>query len=336
VTTPETARRSWDTIQPVPRGQFVLVALAVVALVPAVASTVMRLVPPADDPTVLVASFIAYGLIGYAFGLGCLGLTLLRARRRAVWALLCAVVVALTTLHASWLAPFFVPDRRPVSSPPFTVMSLNVQAGRAASQQVWDQAQQADIVILIEVTPASLRNLERLGWDRRFPYVVGDSQQGAHGTVIFSRLPMGTGSLTNTTFDQRLTTVAVPGIGTVTLMAVHPCNPYCGGNRWAREHAVLTEVAAAHREGPLIMAGDFNAVDDHGPMQALRRLGLESATEVAGAGWLPTWPADRGIPPLIPIDHVLINAQLTATAVRTFAVAHTDHLGVITTLAGAR
>ena len=86
VTTTQTARRSWDTIQPVPRGQFVLVALAVAALVPAVASTVMRLVPPADDPTALVASFIAYGLIGYAFGLWCLGLVLLRARRRAVWA----------------------------------------------------------------------------------------------------------------------------------------------------------------------------------------------------------------------------------------------------------
>ena len=78
-----------------------------------------------------------------------------------------------------------------------------------------------------------------MGWDRRFPYVVGDSQQGVDGTVIYSRFPMGTGSLINTTFHQRLTTVAVPGIGTVTLMAVHPCNPYCGGNRWASEHAVL-------------------------------------------------------------------------------------------------
>ena len=151
--------------------------------------------------------------------------------------------------------------------------------------------------------------------------------------MIYSRFPLGTANLIDTTFSQPLTTVAVPGIGTVTLMAVHPCNPYCGGNRWASEHAMLAQIAAAHLEGPLIMAGDFNAVDDHGPMQALRRLGLKSATDVAGAGWLPTWPANRGIPPLIPIDHVMINAQLTAITVRTFAVDDTDHLGLIATLA---
>jgi endonuclease/exonuclease/phosphatase (EEP) superfamily protein YafD len=215
-------------------------------------------------------------------------------------------------------------------------MSLNLQAGQAASQQVSEQAQQADIVILVEVSPASLRTLEASGWDRRFPYVVGDSQDDVNGSVIYSRFPLGTGTLINTTFHQWLTTVTVPEIGTVTVVGVHPCNPYCGSNLWTSEHAVLTQVAAAHQSGPLIMAGDFNAVDDHGPMQALRRVGLESAADVAGAGWLPTWPANRGIPPMIPIDHVMINARLTATSVRTFAVDDSDHLGLITTLAGTR
>ena len=140
-----------------------LVALAAAALVPAAASTVMRLVPPADDPTALVASFIAYGLIGYLIALCCLVVVLLRARRRAVPAALCTFLVALIVLHASWLAPFFVPDQRPVTSRPFTLMSLNLHAGQAASQQVAEQAQQADIVILVEVTPASLRTLESSG-----------------------------------------------------------------------------------------------------------------------------------------------------------------------------
>ena len=163
MTTSQTAPRSWDTIQPVRRGQFLLVALAAAALVPAVASTMMRLVPPTDDPTALMASFIAYGVIGYLIALCCLVALLVRARRRAVPALLCIVVVALVVLHASWLAPFFVADQRPVSSRPFTVLSLNMQAGQASSQQVWDQAQRADIVILVEVSPTALRNLESRG-----------------------------------------------------------------------------------------------------------------------------------------------------------------------------
>ncbi len=63
-------------------------------------------------------------------------------------------------------------------------------------------------------------------------------------------------------------------------------------------------------------------------MQALHRLGLKSATDVAGAGWLPTYPANRRIPPLLPIDHVLINEDLTATSVTSFALSGSDHRGL--------
>ena len=38
----------------------------------------------------------------------------------------------------------------------------------------------------------------------------------------------------------------------------------------------------------------------------------------------------------MPIDHVLIDEQLTATSVSTFQVDGSDHLGLLTTLADAR
>ena len=84
----------------------------------------------------------------------------------------------------------------------------------------------------------------------------------------------------------------------------------------------------------MIIAGDFNAVEDHGPMQQLRHLGLRSASDIAGAGWLPTYPSGRRLPPLLPIDHVLVNHRLTATSTSVFSVRGTDHRGVLTTLAG--
>jgi len=71
-------------------------------------------------------------------------------------------------------------------------------------------------------------------------------------------------------------------------------------------------------------------------MQALRRAGLKSATDVAGAGWIPTYPADGLLPPLLPIDHVMINSDLTATSISSFAINGTDHRGLFATLAGAR
>ena len=68
-------------------------------------------------------------------------------------------------------------------------------------------------------------------------------------------------------------------------------------------------------------------------MQALRRLGMKSATDVAGAGWLPTYPADKPYPPLLPIDHVLINEEVTARSVTSFGITGTDHRGLFATLA---
>lgn len=309
--------------------------LAVLALIPALGATILRVFPPLDDRTALVASFIPYGLLGYLIALLCVAVVVVViSRRRAAALLVFALVCALTGLHASWLAPLFIPDARPATTASFRVMSLNLYAGNADSTQVWAQAQQADIVVLVELTPQAQLRLKALGWDKRFPDAVGDLRDGISDTGVYSRFPLSDPTLIRTSFQQWLTTVEVPEVGPVTVVGVHACNPYCGNNRWASEHQLLNDIAAAHLDGPLIMAGDFNAIDDHGPMQDLRRLGLRSAADVVGAGWQPTWPARRGVP-LIPIDHVMIDAQLTASSISTFGVSGTDHLGLFATLAGA-
>ena len=51
------------------------------------------------------------------------------------------------------------------------------------------------------------------------------------------------------------------------------------------------------RSIPTVVAGDFNAVDDHHTMQALYADGFRSAAHLAGAGFVRTWPADRRFPP---------------------------------------
>ena len=49
-------------------------------------------------------------------------------------------------------------------------------------------------------------------------------------------------------------------------------------------------------------------------MRDLYTDGWRSAADLAGAGYVRTYPADRRIPPLIGIDHILVNDRLTATA----------------------
>ena len=327
---------TWDTTRrPAAAGQGVLVTVAGLFAVPAVASTVLRVVPPTDDATALVASFIAYGLLAYAVVLLCLLVALIRARRRAVLAALTGLAALLTAAHLAWLGPLFVPDGRPVTGEPFTVLTLNLRAGEADPAVLADLADRADVVVLVEVTPAAQRALAAEGWDDRFPYAVGDPRREGSNTAVFSRFRLSRGSLLGrSNFSQWSVAVEVPDLGLVRLLAVHPCNPYCGGGRWYTEHEVVRAAVAGHGDGPLVVAGDFNAVAEQKPMQQLHRLGLRSATDLVGAGWLPTFPVGGRLPPVLPIDHVLVNERLTVTTLAAVTVPGTDHRGLLATIAG--
>ncbi len=82
-----------------------------------------------------------------------------------------------------------------------------------------------------------------------------------------------------------------------------------------------------------MVAGDFNAVDNHRPIRRLSAYGFRSTADSAGAGWQPTYPADRAdLPPLAPIDHILISPELAAAESHTVRIAGTDHLGVVATV----
>jgi endonuclease/exonuclease/phosphatase (EEP) superfamily protein YafD len=330
------SRGDWDTVRRVPRFQALLLAVGVVSLGAAAVFALLRLVPPADDATALVASFIPYGLVGALVAFVCLGLALLRARRRLVLAGLTLLSALLLGLQVAWQAPLFVPDGRTATSAGFTLLSLNTFKGEADPAEVVTAAAQADVVVLLEVTPTLAASLDGRGWRSRYPYRAGLNGSSVSNTVVFSRYPLtGSVQIGEGSFDEWLTTASLPDLGAVRLLGVHACNPYCGGNRWAQEHAVLQRVVRQNLDRPLLVAGDFNAVDDHGPMQQLRRLGMRSATDLVGAGWLPTYPANKVVPPLLPIDHVLLDTRLTATALHRVPIGGTDHLGLLATVAGA-
>ena len=107
-TWPTTA--TWDSQRSRPRFQGLLLSIAGLALLPATAATLMRVIPPSDDPTARLAAFIPYGLLGYLVALGCLLVVLVRARRRLLLTVITIGVAVLTACHVVWLAPLFVED----------------------------------------------------------------------------------------------------------------------------------------------------------------------------------------------------------------------------------
>ena len=331
------ARPAWDSTPDHRRRPPVAVVVAAVLLVPSVAATLLRVLAPTDDIGAMLASFVPYGLLTYVLALVLLLVGLVRARRRAALGVVTVVVAALTALHVSWLAPFFVPDHRPVVGPTFTVYAQNVYLGEADTARLAEVASEADVVVLSETTRAFLRRLQTPAWGERFPYAVGDLSGSPSDTTVFSRFPLEDAQvLAGSLSTQWVMTLEVPDRTPVRLVGTHPCNPYCGGGAFARDHAVLEQTVLANRSQPLVVAGDLNAIDDHAPLQRLRADGMRSAADLVGAGWVPTYPSNRAFPPLLPIDHVLVDDQLTATSLRTVRMPGSDHLGLLSTLAGTR
>ncbi|RYZ25911.1 MAG: endonuclease/exonuclease/phosphatase family protein, partial [Propionibacteriaceae bacterium] len=312
-----------------------LLLVALVLLVPSLAATLLRVAAPTDDMGAILASFVPYGLLTYVLALLLLLVALVRSHRRGPLVVLTLVVAGLTSLHVSWLAPFFVPDHRPVVGPSFTLYAQNVRLGEADTVRLAEIATGADVVVLSETTQPFLARLQTPAWGARFPYAVGDLSGSPSDTTVFSRFPLSDAHvLAGSTGTQWVMTLGVPGRAPLRLVGAHPCNPYCVGGGFARDHAVLEQTVRANDSEPLVVAGDLNAIDDHAPLLRLRADGLRSATDLVGAGWVPTYPADRAFPPLLPIDHVLVNDRLTATGLRTVRLPGSDHLGLLATLAG--
>jgi endonuclease/exonuclease/phosphatase (EEP) superfamily protein YafD len=133
--------------------------------------------------------------------------------------------------------------------------------------------------------------------------------------------------------DPVAATIDVDG-GEVLVVCVHPESPYpAGAQQWSVE---MQRLAAwlGDVERPAIVAGDFNSTSDHRQFRGLLDAGFADAAAQVGAGWLPTFPANRRrVPLLITIDHVLSNDGIVATDVQRVDIDDTDHAALVVRLA---
>ena len=332
MTASDRSPRIWTN--PVPRRfQALWFGIGLLALFPGLTAAFLYLLPPADNASALTASFIPYGMIADLIALVFFGIVLVRAHRHRAMTALTMIAALLLILQIVWIGPQFVADPRPVASRPFTLISLNMKWGGADVGQIGTVAGQADLVVLVEVTPTAFESV-RSQLASRFPYTTPRQITSGNQSMILSRYPLADPAPLPSTNLQWTATTTIPGIGRLNVIAAHPCNPLCGGKSWDQEHARLLQRAEQLNDAPEVIAGDFNATDDHGPMRTLADHGFVSATDITGAGWMPTYPSDGGIlPPLIEIDHVLVNSRLAALSVSTFRVEGTDHLGLVARLA---
>lgn len=281
--------------------------------------------------TVQAASFVHLGLVGWIGGIVAVILAT-RLVRRPTLALLALPLVLGVLWQGSWLVPYYT-TVTVAHGTPLTVATINIQDGQADLDELVAETRSADVIVIVEHTDAARDGLADRGLTASHPHAV-HVDSGVGGTSIYSRLPVDDLGSGGTVFGSPVVRIHHSD-GPIALIGAHPVNPMGGKRLWVNDAAALRDVILTHADGPVVVAGDLNAIDRHATMRPLLTTdGFRSTADLAGAGFQRTWPThERGPFPVIGIDYVLVNAPLTAASHRTFTVAGTDHVGIIAQVA---
>ncbi|MEV6690574.1 endonuclease/exonuclease/phosphatase family protein [Micromonospora sp. NPDC051196] len=300
-------------------------AICWLAVAPGAGWALARLGGLDRGPLVQLLAFTPYAVLGSLVPL----LLALALRRR--WP---AVVAAVTTATLiAVVAPRTLPSAQPAATgPTVRLLTANLLAGAADPATVVEsvRTERVDVLVVQEFTPSVEAELDRLGLDRLLPYRQLNPVIGTPGSGLYSRHPISAGGIRTLRggwgFTQAYATVAVPGAPEVRVESAHPSAPYALDQTgyWRDD---LTAQPPATPHGPLsILAGDFNATLDHGPLRALLRTGYVDAAAAVGAGLTGTWgPYDGSLIPPVTIDHVLVDRRIAVRDLDVRALPGSDH-----------
>ena len=181
-----------------------------------------------------------------------------------------------------------------------------------------------------------VEELDGAGLKELLPYRTLEAEWNAGGTGLYARYPLTPleGLFEVIGHNMPAATMALPGTGPIEIVAVHPRPPL--GSQVYEWTAAIDAFPSASPDTIRILAGDFNASLDHAVMRRFLSRGYADAADRAGQGLTPTWPANRSFPPLITIDHVVVDQRVNVNAVSVHTVPGTDHRAVFADLACPR
>lgn len=283
-------------------------------------------------------------------GLPCAVLALLGAvtvpaprRTRAAAALAATCLVG---VHAWWLAPLYVgPHRAAGSSASLVVLAQNFEYGDATALVDVVRSTEADVLVLTDVGAEQIDLALEAGVEAGLPYSAGFENHVVNGSaVVFSRFPVTRSAPLYDDAESREVRILAPGLGPVTVIAVHTRPPYSPDD-WRTDHdqvyAALTRVRTDSGTA-VVLAGDFNATLAHAPVRRILDLGFADAAVQVNAGWSPTWPSGGyerrfgvTVPAFAAIDHIMTSPRLVVTETETVSVPGADHEAVVATISGA-
>ncbi|MVO86464.1 endonuclease/exonuclease/phosphatase family protein [Streptomyces sp. p1417] len=220
------------------------------------------------------------------------------------------------------------PEGPPVAE--VRVLASNVEFGRGVRGLVETvRERRPDLVFASECDRACDAEL-RAGLPRSaYPYRAAVAGNGADGSVILSNLPLKPAEGVRGTLGMPGAVADVKGIP-VRLQLAHPMPPTPGDvARWRTELGRLRDFAASGGGQATILAGDFNATQDHAAFRRILGAGLRDGARIAGSARTPSWPTAVPRPFGTQIDHVLTTKDFAARDARFLEIGDTDHRALL-------
>lgn len=249
-------------------------------------------------------------------------------RRRAVLRLSAAVCM----LWAAFLGEVHL-QSKPLHNTrcaTFTVVAANLLYSNLQPRTVVATlvAHDADVLVTVETPPAVASALTTSGY-----HMAARGRMLGSNTMVWSAHPAR--ALPPIALNDRSLPVAevqLPG-GPVIIAGVHLMSPSSEKTlrRWKSNWEDLLPSLVA-RDGPVVVAGDFNSSRMHQPMRKLAESYDNSSARSIFSSFHPTWPTMPyrwwSIPvQIFDLDHVLVRGVAVHTYDR-FSVPGSDHLGV--------
>ncbi|MEU1007208.1 endonuclease/exonuclease/phosphatase family protein [Streptomyces sp. NPDC005890] len=261
----------------------------------------------------------------------------------AAAALLCALIarwwpglvwaVAVLGLLAWYLEPYGKsgePDGPPLAR--LRVLTANVEFGRGTPALVPVlRDRHPDVVFVQECESGCRATLER-DFAAVYPHRRAVEEDGSKGSLVLSRFPLTPAAGVPGTMGMPGAVADVRG-HPVRLQLAHPMPPLPDQvGLWRRELGRLRAFAAAGTRTPTILAGDFNASQDHAAFRHILDTGLTDAARLTGHDRTPSWPARTASVIGAQIDHVLVSPDFTATGARFLRLSGSDHRALVVDL----
>ncbi|MBN0043427.1 endonuclease/exonuclease/phosphatase family protein [Streptomyces actuosus] len=241
-----------------------------------------------------------------------------------------AAVVVLGLL--AWYTEPYGKARGPVGAPvaSFRVLTSNVEFGRATGALADAvRREEPDVVFVEECDVRRCEAVLRREFAGTHPYLQAVTASGSAGSLVLSRFPLtGTAGVPGT--------MGMPGAVAdvhghrVRLQLAHPMPPLPSQlGLWRHDLGSLHDFAAADPAAPTVLAGDFNASQDHAAFRRILDTGLQDAALLAGHPRTPSWPTRTT--PLIgaQIDHVLLSRDFSVARARFLDLPDTDHRALL-------